>query len=128
MLASTSVQLWDALRHSGLAGALWHAGQHISTPHQSKRQVDHCKVSLDCSKWELINASKAKQTSTMEVVVKGKKYQGAEYLWGKYCISLSFIAWEKLQYTVTPQKTSQETTAILQLSFFPLVFGVSTYK
>lgn len=25
-------------------------------------------------------------------------------------------------------KTSQETTAILQLSFFPLVFGVSTYK
>lgn len=63
MLASTSVQLWDALRHSELAGVLRHAGQHISTHHQSKRKVDHCQMSLDCLKWELINALKAKQTN-----------------------------------------------------------------
>lgn len=94
MLASTTVQLWDVLRHRGLAGALWHAGQHISTHHQSKRKVDDCKVSLDCLKWELINASKAKQTNLIERAVKGRKYQGGEYIWGKYCISLSFTACE----------------------------------
>lgn len=104
MLASTSVQLWDALKHSGLAGVLWHAGQHITTHQQSKRKLDHCQVSLDCLKWELTNASKAKQTHTMEMAVEGKKYQGGKYLWGKYCISLSFTAWEKLQYNATLQK------------------------
>lgn len=104
MLASTTVQLWDALRQCGLAGALWHAGQHISTHHRSKRKVDDCKVSLGCLKWEFINASKAKQTNTMERAVKGRKYQGGKYIWGKYCIFLSFTACEKLQYRENPQK------------------------
>lgn len=69
-----------------------------------QKESGSLQVSLDCIKWELKTASKAKQTNTMETAVKGKKCQGSEHLWGKYCISLSFTAWEKLQYNATPQK------------------------
>lgn len=98
-LASTSVQPWDALRHRAVACRTTH--QH-SPPEQ--KESGSLQVSLDCMKWELKPASKAKQTNTMETAVKGKKCQGSRHLWGKYCISLSFTAWEKLQYNATPQK------------------------
>lgn len=105
-LASPSVQLWDALRHRGLAVARRTAHQH-STPGQ--KEHGSLQVTLDCMKKGLITASKAKQTNTMETAVKGKKYHSGEYLWGKSvqrnkdCISLSFTACEKLQYNATPQ-------------------------